>query len=287
MHHRNQQAAEHGLPARNARRSTARAGCRARRPYCRRRRCPSPRPDIAADTSGSPAARRRRRRRRRCRARDRRSRSRACCRARSARPSTVAAITTSCARMPVRLAPIMIGEDAHRHPQQRAGQHRDRDQRELLVDREVHVARDVDDQRAERDPGHETDVEVEERGQQCRPMTCLLEFSELHCDSLAIMPPIPCAQQRQVSAQTDGMWVKARVVLVIETVSIGVEGSNIRAIRSRARTSPVIAKRCRFSVGRAEEIGSAAAGSKSRHSNAQDGVFLCGAHASLYLRQPQ
>jgi len=28
----------------------------------------------------------------------------------------------------------------------------------------------------------------------------------------------------------DGMWVKARVVLVIETVSIVAQGSNIRAI---------------------------------------------------------
>jgi hypothetical protein len=48
------------------------------------------------------------------------------------------------------------------------------------------------------------------------------------------MQPKTDAKLRQVSAQTDGMWVKARVVLVVETVSIGVEGSNIRAIRSRA-----------------------------------------------------
>ena len=74
-----------------------------------------------------------------------------------------------------------IGEDTHRHAQQRAGQNRNRHQRELLADREVHVVRDVDHQRAQRDPGHETDVEVQERGQQRRPMTCLPEFSKLHC----------------------------------------------------------------------------------------------------------
>ena len=103
---------------------------------------------------------------------------------------TVAAITTSLRQDAGALGADQIGEDAHRHPQQRAGQNRDRDQRELLVDREVHVARDVDDQRAERDPRHEADVEIEKGSQQRRPMTCLLEFSELHCNSLAIMRPI-------------------------------------------------------------------------------------------------
>jgi hypothetical protein len=33
----------------------------------------------------------------------------------------------------------------------------------------------------------------------------------------------------------DGMWVKARVVLVIETVSIGAQGSNIRAINRASK----------------------------------------------------
>ena len=99
---------------------------------------------------------------------------------RSSQTQAVAAMTTSCAIIPVRLAPIQIGEDAHRHPQQRAGQNRDRDKRELLVDGEVHVAHDVDDQRTERDPGHEADVEIEERGQQRRPVACFLEFSKLH-----------------------------------------------------------------------------------------------------------
>jgi hypothetical protein len=47
------------------------------------------------------------------------------------------------------------------------------------------------------------------------------------------MQPNTGAKLRQVSAQTDGMWVKARVVLVVETVSIGVAGSNIRAIMAR------------------------------------------------------
>ena len=89
-------------------------------------------------------------------------------------------MTTTCATIPVRLAPNDIGEDAHRNPQQRAGQNRDGDKRELLVDGKVHVLHDVDDQRTERDPSHEAYVEIEEGGEQRGPVASLLEFSKLH-----------------------------------------------------------------------------------------------------------
>ncbi|MGY4419696.1 hypothetical protein ACVWY2_002121 [Bradyrhizobium sp. JR6.1] len=69
-----------------------------------------------------------------------------------------------------------VGENAHRHAQQRPGENGNGDQGELLVHGQVHVARDVDDQRSERDPRHETDVEIQERGEQGRPVTCLLEL---------------------------------------------------------------------------------------------------------------
>ncbi|MEH2587841.1 hypothetical protein [Bradyrhizobium sp. AZCC 1721] len=58
-----------------------------------------------------------------------------------------------------------IGEYAHRHAQQSAGQNRDGDERELLVDGQVHVMHDVDDQRTERDPSHEAYVEIEKGGE--------------------------------------------------------------------------------------------------------------------------
>src|ERR1044072_6920384 len=73
-----------------------------------------------------------------------------------------------------------IGEKAHRHPQQRAGQNRDSDKRELLVDGKFHIAHDEDDQRTERDPSHEAYVEIEEGREQRGPVTSLLEFSKLH-----------------------------------------------------------------------------------------------------------
>jgi hypothetical protein len=80
--------------------------------------------------------------------------------------------------------------------------------------------------------------------------------------------------------------VKARAVLVIETVSI-VRKSAITvpsdrspqfASNRKALTAiPPPRKKTRF----------AAEGSKSRHSNAQGGAFLCGANASSNLRQPR
>ncbi len=79
-----------------------------------------------------------------------------------------------------------IREDAHRNPQQGASQNWNGNERELLADSEIHVVRDVDDQRTERDPGHETDVKIQERGEQRRPMACFLKLSKLHCYSLRL-----------------------------------------------------------------------------------------------------
>jgi hypothetical protein len=47
--------------------------------------------------------------------------------------------------------------------------------------------------------------------------------------SLVIVQPIPTRVRAAALGATDRMWVKARAVLVIETVSIAVQGSNIRA----------------------------------------------------------
>ena len=112
----------------------------------------------------------------------------------------VAAVTMSCAIIPVRLAP-MISASTPIGTRSSAPARTGMATKVNFSLTAIHVVRDVDHQRAERDPGHEADVEIQERGQQCRPMASFLEFSKLHGDSIAIMRPTACARMRQVSAQ--------------------------------------------------------------------------------------
>ncbi len=59
-----------------------------------------------------------------------------------------------------------IDEDAHDDAQQRPGQHRHRDHQPLLGVRQAEILGDPDRQRAEHDPDHEGQVEIEKGGQE-------------------------------------------------------------------------------------------------------------------------
>ena len=53
-----------------------------------------------------------------------------------------------------------VGDQAERHAKKRAGKDGNGDERHFVLNGKMHVLRYVDHQRAERDPRHETDVEI-------------------------------------------------------------------------------------------------------------------------------
>ena len=74
----------------------------------------------------------------------------------------------------------MVGAGAERNAQQSAGQNRNGDEGEFLRDVEGQILGDVDHERAESDPHHETEIEIEESGDECRKMSGFLEVREIH-----------------------------------------------------------------------------------------------------------
>ena len=73
-----------------------------------------------------------------------------------------------------------VGHDAKGDAQDGARKHGNGDEGQFLLDRNVHCLGDIGHERAERDPGHEADVEIEEGGEQSRPVAGLLEVGKFH-----------------------------------------------------------------------------------------------------------
>jgi hypothetical protein len=73
-----------------------------------------------------------------------------------------------------------IGEGAQGDTEQCPGQNWRGDQRELCFNRQSQITGDIDDQRTQRYPDHEAEIEIKEASQKCRPVTGLFKITKIH-----------------------------------------------------------------------------------------------------------